>query len=354
MKLVFVTQVYDVDDNVLGFVPRWVEGLAKNVERLQVLALEVGHRGTLPANVEIKEIGRKGRLRRWLRFRSYLRQAFAEQGFTAVLAHMVPRYATLADPIVRKHGGHNFLWYTHKGVDARLERAARVVDKIFTASDVSLRLDTPKKVVTGHGIDLEHFPLTTAREAQGGPRLLSVGRLTPSKDPITALQAMAKLRERGLDCTLQWIGDGLVQADLNYSRHVLHEAEVLGVALQVDWAGMVPYRQIPARYAQADLLLSTSRTGSVDKVVLEAMASGLPVVASGEAYPPLWTDLDAETIQAMTFPAGQAEALADRIQAFWSTSAAQRQALGASLRSIVEADHEVERLMGRLVQEMRG
>ncbi len=353
MKLVFVTQVYDVDDNVLGFVPRWVEGLAKNVERLKVLALEVGHKGSLPPNVEVREIGRKGRLRRWLRYRNYLRQAFGEQGYTALLAHMVPRYASLADGLVRRHGGRNYLWYTHKGVDQRLERAAEVVDKIFTASEVSLRLPTEKKVVTGHGIDLQHFPWVAAREAEGGPRLLCVGRLTPAKDPLTALRAMALLQQRGLHCTMEWIGDGLVKADVNFSRQVLHEAEMLGVALHVDWAGMVPYRRIPARYAHADLLLSTSRTGSVDKVVLEAMATGLPVVASGEAYPPLWNRLDAETAAKMTFPGGQAEALADRIEAWWATSAAERSAVGQSLRAIVEADHEVERLMGRLVGEMR-
>ncbi len=50
MKLVFVTQVLDSSDAVLGFVGRWVEGLAAQCERVRVLTLEQGA-GTWPENV---------------------------------------------------------------------------------------------------------------------------------------------------------------------------------------------------------------------------------------------------------------------------------------------------------------
>ncbi|MEZ5975833.1 MAG: hypothetical protein R3E96_13625 [Planctomycetota bacterium] len=60
MKLVFVTQVYNPDHGVLGFVPRWVQGLAANCEKVLVLALEAGENLELPANVEVHSLGRKG------------------------------------------------------------------------------------------------------------------------------------------------------------------------------------------------------------------------------------------------------------------------------------------------------
>ena len=104
MKLVFVTQVYDCEDAVLGFVPEWVRGLATHAEHVMVLALEVGNLGELPDNVEVRRIGRKGKVGRYLRYRRYLRGAFAKLGYDALLAHMVPRYASLADGIVRKNG----------------------------------------------------------------------------------------------------------------------------------------------------------------------------------------------------------------------------------------------------------
>ncbi len=351
MKLVFVTQVYDCEDAVLGFVPEWVGGLARHAEHVIVLALEVGELGDLPKNVEVRRIGRKGKVRRYLRYRSFLRTAFAKLGYDALLAHMVPRYASLADGIVRKNGAGNFLWYTHRGVDARLLHAISLVDKVFTASDESLRVDTPKKVVTGHGIHVEHFAGERCKEERSGPRLLAVGRLTVSKDALTTVKAVALLRSRGIDASLHWIGAGLVDADADYARKVLDECEQLKLTPHVKWMGAVPYLRIAPHFLDADIMVSTSRTGSVDKVVLEAMASRLPFVASGEAYAPLVTSLG-ERAADLAFPEGDAGALADRVQKLWEQGRIERDRLGESLRDIVAREHEVNDLMGRLVQAM--
>ncbi len=351
MKLVFVTQVYDCNDGVLGFVPEWVRGLANHAEHVMVLALEVGDLGDLPDNVEVRRIGRKGKVARFLRYRKFLRTALATQGCDALLAHMVPRYASLANGIVRKNGARNYLWYTHRGVDRRLLRAVSLVDKVFTASDESLRVDTSKKVVTGHGIDVKHFAGDRHTEKRGGPRLLAVGRLTPSKDAITTVKAVAELRSRGIDASLHWIGAGLVDADVDYARDVLHQCELLELTQHVEWMGAVPYLKIPYHFLNADMLVSSSRTGSVDKVVLEAMASRLPFIASGEAYAPLVTSLGARAAD-LAFPEGNHTAMADRVQKLWEQGREEREVLGHSLCEIVQRDHEVDDLMGRLIQAM--
>ncbi|MEZ6004631.1 MAG: glycosyltransferase family 4 protein [Planctomycetota bacterium] len=353
MKLVFVTQVYNPDHGVLGFVPRWVQGLAANCEKVLVLALEAGENLELPANVEVHSLGRKGRLNRYLKYYGHLRRAFGKDGYEALLAHMVPRYASLGDKFVRRSGGRTYLWYTHKGVDARLKRAVSLVDKVFTASDESLRIDTPKKVVTGHGIDAAHFAGRPSRRKPGDLRLLSVGRLTPAKDPITLIKIMAELHRRGVRATLEWVGAGLVATDEDYAREVLHQAEVHRVSRFIEWADTVPYPRIAPKYHQADLFLSSSLTGSVDKVVLEAMASGMPVLVSGEAYPPLWTELGSDG-DILHFQPGAAVEAADKIIKLWNRSEDERNALGARLQAIAARDHQVDALMARLVQEMRG
>ncbi|MDF1836558.1 MAG: glycosyltransferase, partial [Planctomycetota bacterium] len=225
------------------------------------------------------------------------------------------------------------------------------VDKVFSASDESLRVDSPKQVVTGHGIHVEHFAAQRPNTVREGPQLLAVGRLTPSKDALTTLQAVGELRSRGIPATLKWIGAGLVDADVNYAREVLHQAEVLKLSKHVEWKGAVPYRKIAEHYLGADLLVSSSRTGSVDKVVLEAMASRLPFVASGEAYAPLVTSLG-DRAAGLAFCEGDPRALADRVQALWEEGADGRAKLGGELRDIVARDHEVNDLMGRLVKAM--
>jgi glycosyltransferase involved in cell wall biosynthesis len=349
VKLVFLTQVLDREDAVLGFVVRWLEGLAARCERVRVVALEVGDTRGLPANVDWVEIGRRGTLVRWLRYRRALGQALGREGFDTCLAHMVPRYALLARGPARRHGCALFLWYTHAGVDARLRAAERAVDGIFTVNRASLRLETHKRIETGHGIDLAHFDVGPV--PAGPVRLLAVGRRTPAKDPLTLVAALAELQRRGVAVELDLVGGGLAAGDEAYGETLRERIEALGVASRVHLHADVPYRDIPQRYRACTLLVSASRTGSVDKVVLEAMAARRPVVTCNESFDDVLASLGADAA-ALRFAAGDAQGLADRVQGLLARSETERAQLGERLRDLVARDHEVDALMERLVRRM--
>ena len=353
MKLLFLTQVYDGDDAVLGFVTRWVAGLAKATERVRVVALAAGDVPGRPANVDVRAIGRTGRVGRYLRWRRVLKEAF-DEGFDTVLAHMVPRYTLLSHGPARRAGAREFLWYTHGGVDRRLRRAVHLVEKVFTASPESMRIETPNKVVTGHGIDLEHFAPgaeTQPADAEARPRILSVGRLTPRKDPLTILAAVGILVARGHDVVLDLVGGGLAAGDEGYRRSVEEAIQVGGLDGRVTLCGDVPYRTIPERFRRAAVVVNASFTGSVDKVVLEAMACGRPVVTCNESFEPLFRELGSDAGR-LAFEKREAGQLADRIEALLTSAPDERRTLGGRLRALVERDHEVDRLMARLVGEM--
>ena len=355
MQLVFVTQVLDRGDAVLGFVARWVEALSLECEKVRVLALEVGDTSGLPPNVEAVELGRSGRVRRYLRYRRALLGAF-DSGFDGLLTHMVPRYSTLGARFARRAKAPHFLWYTHKGVDARLLTAIDAVDGVFTASEESLRVETPKKIVTGHGIDAAHFD----RERRPGPpgrvRLLSVGRLTPSKDPLTVIEAVDQLRRDGCDATLTWAGGALGPGDEEYGALVARSIEGRGLEDAVSLRGAVPYPGVPALYQEADIFVNASRTGSVDKVVLEAMAARLPFVTCNESIPPLLkgTLSSAHIDEFVSFPAGDADALARRIAKHVDQPQDERNQRAEALHNYVCTVHNVDDLMARLVRHMQG
>ncbi len=352
MKLLFLTQVLDRGDAVLGFVTRWVEGLAKHCDEVRVVALEVGDQSGLPSNVSLREIGRRGRVRRWLRYRGVLKEALQQDGFDTVLAHMVPRYTLVSAGLARRAGARSFLWYTHKGVDARLRRAEKQVEKIFTASAESLRLETPKRVITGHGIDLEHFAPAGGSQASPG-RLVSVGRLTPAKDPLTVLAAVSILVSRGYDLKLDWVGAGLTTTDQGFLRTVREQIATGGLEERVELHGAVPYEQVPALYQRASILVNASLTGSVDKVVLEAMASRRLVLSCNESFPPIFAELGAQAA-ALQFEAGNANDLAEKLESLLKLETVPRAELTTALHAIVARDHEVDHLMARLVAEMGG
>lgn len=353
MKLLVLTQVLDRQDAILGFFVRWIEGLAKHCDAVRVVALEVGDTSDLPPNVDWVEIGREGKLLRFVRYRKALNRALTRDGFDTVLGHMVPRYCLLAAGPAKRAGARHFLWYTHAGVDTRLRRAETHVERIFTASEESLRLITDKKQVTGHGIDLEHFERAPNRDLGEGaePRLLSVGRLTPAKDPLVVLEALAQLRAAGTPARLEWVGSGLAHGDQAFGGQVRARVAELGLEGCVDFHGVVPYPEVPGRYAAADVLINASHTGSVDKVVLEAMAMGRPIVSCNDSIPRVLESLG-EDRAALAFEPKDAAGLAERLRALLTRSTAEREALGDRLRDIVARDHEVDVLMGRLVEMM--
>lgn len=352
MKLLFLTQTLDRQDAVLGFVSRWIQGFAKHCESVRVIALEVGDTSDLPANVDWREVGRKGKLLRYLRYRKFLNEAMQQDGFGTVLGHMVPRYNLLASGPARRAGTDEFLWYTHAGVDDRLRKAVGLVQKVFTATEESLRVETSKKVVTGHGIDLDHFAHDKAPE-MSPRRLLSVGRLTPRKDPLSILRALAVLVEEGLDLQLDLVGAGLTESDDDYATEVSDSILRLGLQGRVQLHGAVPYVDIAPYYQRASLVVNASLTGSLDKVTLEGMASGRPVVSCNDTAPALFAELDDEA-GPLYFKGGDVPALTDCLRTLLQKTQAQRDELGMRLRDIVARDHEVDVLMGRLVNEMGG
>lgn len=353
MRLLFLTQTLDRGDAVLGFVSRWVRAFAAQCEAVRVIALEIGDTSDMPSNVDWREVGREGRVRRYFRYRRWLREAFEGDGFDTVLAHMVPRYTLVSDAPARRAGARRFLWYTHAGVDARLRRAVPLVQKVFTASPESLRIDTPNKVVTGHGIDLAHFGGPELEGPARPPRLLSVGRLTPRKDPLTVLEATGRLVAGGHDVHLDLVGAGLTGSDEGYREEVLARVKALGLEERVVLHGAVPYVEVPAAYARATVVVNASLTGSLDKVTLEAMATRRPVLSCNDTAPRLFEELGEEGA-ALYFPPGDVEALTEGLERQLARTDASRLALGERLREIVARDHEVDVLAARLVREMGG
>lgn len=351
MKLLFLTQTLDADDAVLGFTSRWVQGLAKHAEEVRVIGLEVGRTDGLGENVSWREVGRAGSIGRWLRYRSLLNEAFSE-GYDTVLGHIVPRYASLAAGPAKRAGAGLYLWYTHGAVDARLKKAVAQVEKVFTATDESLRLETPKKVVTGHGVDLSHFD-PRGEDPEEPARVLSVGRISPAKDPLTLLAAVSILRSRGRELSLDLVGAGLLETDDSLRRQVQEQVEVGGLEDCVRMAGAVGYPEVNAWYRRATVVVNSSGTGSLDKVVIEAMASERPVLTCNPSAAGVLGELGSEG-EALVFQKGSAEDLAQKLEEILDRTQEERRELGGRLRAIAARDHEVDALMGRLVREMGG
>lgn len=113
-----------------------------------------------------------------------------------------------------------------------------------------------------------------ARRAGAPLRLLVVARLAAIKGVDVAIRALAELDQT--HAVLRVLGEG----QENYVQYLRSLAEQLGVSNSIEWAGKIPPERLCEEYRRADLLLVPSRYETFGVVIVEAMAAGLPVIAS--------------------------------------------------------------------------
>lgn len=259
MRLLICTQAVDQHDSVLGFFVRWIEEFAKHCEQVTVICLRTGSY-ELPDNVRVYALGEGNKLTRALKL---VRLAYSLRNeYTSVFVHMNPEYLVAAGWLWRMLGKKITLWYVHKQVNLKLRIATMYAHVVATASKESFRLTSSKVRVVGHGIDTDFFHPDTARAREDW--LLSVGRLTKSKRHDLAIRIA---HEENKELRIAGAGP---------EREALEQlARQLGVHVQ--FLGGLTQPQLREVYQAAGRLIHTSETGSLDKVVLEAVACGLPV-----------------------------------------------------------------------------
>jgi glycosyltransferase involved in cell wall biosynthesis len=132
-----------------------------------------------------------------------------------------------------------------------------------------------------HGLPLENFrPSPRAGGESHPPVLLSVGRFIEKKGFDTLLEAAAVLFSRGREFRCVLAGNGRLGSDL------LGRAERLGLNGRVSFPGFLSQEQLLAHYQEAAALVLACRRlpdgnrDGIPNVILEAMACGLPVVAT--------------------------------------------------------------------------
>lgn len=182
------------------------------------------------------------------------------------------------------------------------------------------RLPAEKVSLVYNGIDLARFR-PEARPTPSRPVILGVGRLHPQKDFALFLETAAELTRRGIEAEYRIAGTGPEEAALRAHAHALNLGD------RVRFLGHVADSR--GLYAEADLLLMTSRFEGTPLSILEAMAMRLPIVAPnldgiGEILTPEDEALLVEGREGASFAQAVARLLADHDLAACLAVAAER------------------------------
>ncbi|MDD5623206.1 MAG: glycosyltransferase [Candidatus Peribacteraceae bacterium] len=336
MKLLLVTQKADRNDYILGFFHRWMEEFAKHVDQLTIVAQATGDY-SLPQNVQVLSLGKEQGRSRLSQILQFWRLLFRlRDSYDCVLVHMTPIWVLLGWPLWFLLRKPVFLWYEIRRGSSRLSLALLCVRKVFSATARGLPYSHHKQVVLGHGINTAVF--TPAPDRREEALVAAVGRITRSKRYDVILRAFAGLPEV---CRLCIAGGTVTAADQEEKTSLDQLARELGIARRVEVSWVEP-EHIPALLRRASLVLHAC-VGGLDKVVLEAMACGTPVVSTSEA---------AKDILPRVCLA-RPDTLADHARRILSLSSDERAVLARDLRQRVVDGHALPRLIERLVQEMQ-
>jgi len=355
MNLLMITQKIDLDDDILGFTYTWVAKLAERVEKLYVLALWVG-RCDLPDNVEVYSIGKEkgaGKLKKFMNFNKIALRIVLSRKVDSIFIHMCPLYAILASPYAKLMRVPMVMWYTHKSTNLTLKIAHLLVDKVITASEESFRLKSKKKIVTGHGIDIDFFkPAEKLHLSNDGKKIiLSVGRISPIKDYETLIEATNLLvNEKGIkNIEFLIVGDIGTSEQKSYLKKLKSLVEKYNLKDFIHFIGSVLHHKIVRYYQDCDVFVNLCPTGGLDKTVLEAMSCEKLVLTSNVAFKQMLGNLNYN----LTFKKGNYKELADKILNLLSLDVKETRLTREELRNIVMRDHSVDGSMNKVVEVLK-
>ena len=355
MKLLVCTQKVDINDDVLGFMHGWIAEFAKQCEQVTVICLYKGEYN-LPENVKVLSLGKEKILNGYMvkllygyKFYKYIIQE--RKNYDSVFVHMNQVYILLGWKFWKLWRKRIALWYAHGSTNLSLRLAVKLSDIVFTSTRSGCRLKSKKIKIIGQGIDIDKFKVESYKVKSSNKfKIITVGRISPSKDYKTLIKAVEILCGNAAMARLQIdiIGDiGLLeqQAYLDELKKLVKEK---GLDEQINFIGPVPNKDIVSHLQLADLFVNMSQTGSLDKTMVEAMACGLPVLTCNEAMAEVLGDYKDK----LMYPLRDHEKLAQKIKEFMEMDLEKKEKLCLALREMVVEKHSLKSLVKQLISSL--
>jgi len=346
MRLLFITQKVDKNDDVLGVYHRWIEKLAGRVDRILVICLYKG-RVELPDNVSVFSLGKEGgrsRAKYIKNFYKYLRQLMGQ--YDSVFVHMNPEYVLLGGLYWRLVGKKIVLWYNHPMANIKAKIAFALANTILYTSSQAASSKYSKAAQMPVGIDFDF--MKNAGEEKDWRSILFLGRISPIKNIDKLISATYIMKKRGSKkFHITIVGDPSLgkKTETEYYNKIKEKTKELDLENEITFKSAIPYIETPKEYSRHGVFVNLTPSGSFDKTIIEAMACEIPVIYSNDSIDFM---LPADMVTILKYKEDGPEGLAKKIEGIIDRG--DTQGLGKKLRELAKKNHSLDLLMNKLIK----
>jgi glycosyltransferase involved in cell wall biosynthesis len=282
-RLLFVTQVMDQHDSVLGAYHGWVGQLAARMESVTVICLFEGTH-SLPSNVTVYSLGKeRGRVAPYVYALRFLALVWKlRRNYDTAFVHMNQEYILCAGVLWKLLNKRIYLWRNHYAGSLLTDVAALFCEKVFCTSRHSYTARYQKTVFMPVGVDTHQFSAIEG-VARGRHSILFLARMSPAKRPDMLIEALSMLKERNTDWQASFYGSP-TPAHADYYEHLQAQVRERGLSEQITFYPEVPNDRTPDIFAAHELFINCSPSGMYDKTLFEAAAAGCTVLATSEDW----------------------------------------------------------------------
>lgn len=315
LSVLVTVQAVDPGDPLMGYFSLWLKEFGKEAHVIACGLRVADPPPDLGPNVDVVPLRRRGSRSRFEVLRTLWRVSWKRRrDYDAVFVRSDPQYVVLAGWLWKLLGKRVVLFYAHHVSTPWLRPASLIADAVLTSFPGACPVKNA--VAIGQGVDATRF--STMHHHGEDVRICSLSRVSAVKRIPWALDVIAANAPE------------IARRVTVHGRETdAHEADLVSAAAQrtgARWARSdVALTDVPATLDRFDVFFNAS-PGSLDKTIVEAMLTGLVVVAStpgyGEMLPddlrwlhPTDAEFGAVVVRAARLPAAERAAIGSRLRA---------------------------------------
>lgn len=336
MRLLYILSHYNQHESATGFMVNWVETSKKYFQSVKILCLYKDE------NINDENIicfKGQNSLHTLIKLNQYLIKykdeydvIFTQMSATFPIASILPKFI---------YSKKIFMWWSHAHLNNQLKLAHFLVDGIFTASQGSFPINSPKVHIIGHGIPTyDFFKKYTKKNTLS---IISIGRITEVKNYLPLIKAIKKLENLNIRVLLY--GGTHSFKDETYKNMLKDKINALGLNQVISFEGEIPNSQILKHLEQNDVFINTQYEGGVGKAVLESMMIGIPAIVASPSY---YVDNISHLAHNFVFEKDNIDDLANKIKSFYELDLSAKIEVSTQVQNFVRTKYSLDFLWSKI------